>query len=387
MDCHKWRSLNQTLRRTNQDVRLYLDSIRSLENRARECYEGKISLSSDEFVQCMLLDGFFILELFRGFVGDFGSLGYSACDPVFAMRGSMHIIQRDMIMLENQIPLFVLDRILALQLNIPENQRGDLLIPLILGFFDPLMPTGGPYLKSQSNANTSFDPLSQDGLHCLDVFHRSLLRKESQLQAPKIWRKHWSQTKHVVDRRRQQLVSCVTDLQEAGVRFRKHQTDRFWDIKFENGVLYIPRLMIHDGTKSLFLNLMAFEQCQLDMSNNITSYVIFMDNIINSGEDVRHLHYRGIIEHWLGNDQEVADLFNNLCQEVVFDINDSYLSGLSAQVNSHYYFRWNIWKATLRHRYFNNPWAIISFIAAVVLLLLTGVQTFYGVFGFYKPPN
>lgn len=43
MDCHKWRSLNQTLRRTNQDVRLYIDSIRSLEARARECYEDQVN--------------------------------------------------------------------------------------------------------------------------------------------------------------------------------------------------------------------------------------------------------------------------------------------------------------------------------------------------------
>ncbi|KAL6656626.1 hypothetical protein ACP70R_004406 [Stipagrostis hirtigluma subsp. patula] len=55
----------------------------------------------------MVLDGTFVLELFhgpldgeKGFVDD---LGYSRHDPIFAMRGAMHVVRNDMILLENQI--------------------------------------------------------------------------------------------------------------------------------------------------------------------------------------------------------------------------------------------------------------------------------------------
>ena len=115
------------------------------------------------------------------------------------------------------------------------------------------------------------------------------------------------------------------------------------------------------------------------------SHVIFMDNLINSPEDVAYLHYCGIIEHWLGSDADVADLFNQLCQEVVFDINDSYLSRLSEDVNHYYNHKWNTWRASLKHNYFSNPWAIVSLFAAVVLLLLTLAQTFFGVYAYYRP--
>ncbi|KAF2284614.1 hypothetical protein GH714_028085 [Hevea brasiliensis] len=226
----------------------------------------------------------------------------------------------------------------------------------------------------------------QGGVHCLDVFRLSLLRTGPKT-VPRIWIKRWSHSNRVADKRRTQLIHCVTELREAGVKFKRRKTDRFWDIKFKNGVLWIPRLLIHDGTRSLFLNLIAFEQCHLDCSNNITSYVVFMDNLINSPEDVAYLHYCGIIEHWLGSDAEVADLFNRLCQEVVFDINDSYLSRLSQDVNRYYNHRWNTWRASLKHKYFGNPWAIISLIAAVVLLLLTATQTFYGVYAYYSPAS
>ncbi|KAF3439004.1 hypothetical protein FNV43_RR17279 [Rhamnella rubrinervis] len=392
MDRHKWRSLHRFLKRTNSDIKLYLESVKELEEKARACYEGPISMSSNEFVEMMVLDGCFVLELLRGVCEGFKQLGYPRNDPVFAMRGSMHSIQRDMIMLENQIPLFILDRLLGLQLGDP-GQKG-LVAKLTLQFFDPLMPTDEPLTKSDRNKlesslgyTTSFDPLSDQGaLHCLDVFRRSLLRSGPQ-PTPKVWIKKWSHANRVADKRRQQLIHCVTELRESGIKFKKRKTDRFWDVKFKNGILRIPRLLIHDGTKSLFLNLIALEQCHLDCSNDITSYVIFMDNLINSPEDVGHLHYCGIIEHWLGSDAEVSDLFNKLCQEVVFDINDSYLSRLSEEVNRYYNHRWNAWRASLKHNYFGNPWAIISLVAAVVLLLLTFAQTFYGVYDFYKPHN
>lgn len=394
MDRHKWRSLHQMLKRTNQDIKLYLDSMKEVEEKARSCYEGPvaISLSSNEFVEMMVLDGCFVLELFRGAAEGFKQLGYPRNDPIFAMRGSMHSIQRDMIMLENQLPLFILDRLLGLQLGDPELKG---LVPkLALRFFDPLMPTDEPLTKSDRNKlesslgyATTFDPLSDQGsLHCLDVFRRSLLRSGPK-PVPRVWIKRRSHSNRVADKRRQQLIHCVTELREAGIKFKKRKTDRFWDVKFENGILSIPRLLIHDGTKSLFLNLIAFEQCHHDCSNDITTYVIFMDNLINSPADVGYLHYCGIIEHWLGSDSEVADLFNRLCQEVVFDINDSYLSRLSADVNRYYDHRWNAWRASLKHNYFSNPWAILSFIAAVVLLFLTFTQTFYGVYSYYRPPN
>lgn len=103
MDRHKWRSLHHVLKRTNHDINLYLDSMKEVEEKARSCYEGSISLSSNEFVEMLVLNGCFMLELFRGATEGFKELGYSRNNPVFAIRGSMYSIQRDMIMLENQL--------------------------------------------------------------------------------------------------------------------------------------------------------------------------------------------------------------------------------------------------------------------------------------------
>ncbi|KAJ6419829.1 hypothetical protein OIU84_029867 [Salix udensis] len=223
MDKHKWRCLHHVMQRTNQDIKLYLDTAREMEAKARSCYEGPINLSSNEFVEMMVLDGCFMLELFQGVDEGFEELGYHRNDHVFAIRGSINFIMRDMIMLENQLPLFVLDRFLRLQLN--NSYEKGLLEELALIFFYPLRPTPmteGSILHSYS---ASFDPLSILGdLHCLDVFRKSLLRPgpkprsvQGGLHCLHVFRKSllrlWPKPRSVQGDH--QSIHCVTELREA----------------------------------------------------------------------------------------------------------------------------------------------------------------------------
>lgn len=75
MDRHKWRAVNRVLKRTNQGIKMYIDAMRELEEKARACYEGPLSLNSNEFIEMLVLDGCFVLELFRGAVEGFTELG------------------------------------------------------------------------------------------------------------------------------------------------------------------------------------------------------------------------------------------------------------------------------------------------------------------------
>ncbi|KAL3721488.1 hypothetical protein ACJRO7_033913 [Eucalyptus globulus] len=373
-DKDKWRGLVCMLKRNNQKIEDYLDAVEQVEERARACYEGAITMSSEEFVMMMVLDGCFMIEFFWGFSLGFDKLGYTPDDPIFSLsRNSIVIIQRDMILLENQIPLFILDLLFCLQLSLPDKDENGLLAKLALQFFYSLKPTDCP-LDRLSLRRLEFDPLPDEGeLHCLELFRRSLLYpgpKRAATQESPIGL---------------QFIHCVTELRKKGIKFRRGEVEGFWNIQFKDGTLEIPRLVIHDASRSLFLNLMAFEQFHFNCGNDVTSYVTFMDNLINSAEDARHLHDCGIVEPWLGSDAEVDDLFNQLGKEVVFDIHDSYLSKLFEDVNTYSGHRWNGWIASLKLKYFSNPWSIIFLIAAFILLLVTLAQTLYEVFGYYKP--
>jgi len=105
MDCHKWRAVHHMLKRKNQRIEIYLDIMKELEDKARACYEGPLSLASHEFVEMLVLDGCFILEHFRGYAVGFETLGCKRNDPIFAMRSMLCSIRRDVMMVDDQIPL------------------------------------------------------------------------------------------------------------------------------------------------------------------------------------------------------------------------------------------------------------------------------------------
>ncbi|WRX29180.1 Protein of unknown function DUF247, partial [Theobroma cacao] len=121
----------------------------------------------------------------------------------------------------------------------------------------------------------------------------------------------------------------------------------------------IPTFVVNDDTERLFRNLIAYELYE-EGSTYVIDYVTLMDSLINSSKDVQLLRFSEVIENMLGDDEAVAKMINKLRDHEIF-----------VDVKRHCSRRWNTWKAKLRHDYFNSPWALISFIAALLAILLT----------------
>jgi hypothetical protein len=97
--------------------------------------------------------------------------------------------------------------------------------------------------------------------------------------------------------------------------------------------------------------------------------------LVPSAKDVEILVKNGILENCLPDNEAVASLFRNLSKENTLAIDTFYYSGLVEDLNKYCGKRRHKWKATLKQKYFDNPWTIISLIAATVLLILTITQT------------
>uniref|UniRef100_A0A9I9D0P5 Uncharacterized protein n=1 Tax=Cucumis melo TaxID=3656 RepID=A0A9I9D0P5_CUCME len=104
-----------------------------------------------------------------------------------------------------------------------------------------------------------------------------------------------------------------------------------------------------------------------------------MDDMISTEKDVRILvNSEVIVNNIGGSDKEVTELFNNLAKFInSFNINSSKFNHISKALHKHCNGRWNKAKASLKHNYFNTPWAFISFFAGSFLLLLTLPQTIF----------
>lgn len=146
----------------------------------------------------------------------------------------------------------------------------------------------------------------------------------------------------------------------------------------------MPVLMVDDSFEGIFLNLLAFEHQHAAAGNGVTAYVFFMDNIIDTAEDVSLLKSKGIFKNYLGSDDALAKLINDTLSKGAVMSRFSVISKVQHEVKNHCKKPWNEWRANFMHTYLRNPWVFISLVAASILLLATVLQTVYTVVAFYQ---
>lgn len=168
-------------------------------------------------------------------------------------------------------------------------------------------------------------------------------------------------------------IPSVTELYQAGVKFKVGSRNNKFDIRFTDGILEIPKIAVEDHTEISLRNLLAFEQCH-NQHFYVGDYLIMMDRFVNNASDVDLLVERGIIENVLGDRKEVSALFNNLGVGLFGSPNFTF-ANLCQDLNRYCSSTRHKRMANLRQNYFNTPWRTLSVIAAVVLLILTLIQT------------
>ncbi|OWM76306.1 UPF0481 protein At3g47200-like [Punica granatum] len=364
MEEHKVRATLHFLKRSKKPFELFVGAVSEVLHDLMACYyplDQKWHDDTDAFLQLMILDGCFMLEILC--TGTQTVNDYAPNDPIFSNHGKVYImpyIQRDMLMLENQLPMLVLDKLLAVESETDLLKDKEFINKLILKFYCP----GMPIMKMGKC------------LHVLDVFRKSLLHEGP---SKKTRRRKSDMARKGGD----EIIRSATELDEAGISFKKSKSASLKDISFSGGVLSLPVVVVDDTTESMFLNLIAFERFHVGAGNEVTSYIFFMDNIIDNERDVALLHSRGIIQNAIGSDKAVAKLFNSLSKDVTLDPESS-LDMVHKKVSDYCKKPWNMWRANLIHTYFRNPWAILSLVAAIFLFALTIVQTIYSILDFYQ---
>ncbi|XP_034707137.1 UPF0481 protein At3g47200-like [Vitis riparia] len=166
------------------------------------------------------------------------------------------------------------------------------------------------------------------------------------------------------------------ELKAAGIHLKRSRTSFLTDISFKScffcGYLKLPQIIIDDFTKPKFLNIVAYEMCQdgpYDYA--VTSYMCFLYDIIDHADDVKELRSKHILSNLLGSDEDVAQLFNEISNDLV---DPEAYKDVKDRIQEHYNKRMNTWIAQALHDHFSTPWTIIAFIAAVLILFLTRVN-------------
>ncbi|XP_047335791.1 UPF0481 protein At3g47200-like [Impatiens glandulifera] len=373
MEEHKLRYLQLLLERRNEStVHRYVTTIRALEEKARECYAEDIGLhEGDKFAELLILDGCFIVELCRKFAD---RTLVDSHDTLFKMEYMHHAIWRDMLLFENQIPFFVVDQLFKMTTTTHEDYQNKTMVDLLLMYYSATRKYYHYHTKSSGNyrwlQEASYGINSENVKHILGLIHF--------LVTSSLNRKLCSKRNNNRDDEevKWEFIHSTTELREAGIEFKVKQDSPLFDVTFANGMLEIPLLTINSKIDCLLRNFVAYEQ---SLGNNelklVTDYVTFLYVIVKTPKDVSWLRRHEIINNMMGDDEAVSNAFNNI-SSCVFVSHDKFCyKELFNEVNAHCRQRRNVWEAKLRRNYFNSPWAIMSLLAAFLLLMLTFIQT------------
>ncbi|XP_016433634.2 UPF0481 protein At3g47200-like [Nicotiana tabacum] len=313
--------------------------VKNIVPNVRDCYAEDITkyYSDEEFAKMMFLDGCFILQYIHCLVtGNYKQLQMRSHDIAF--------IRRDLFLLENQLPFEVLHVLMSCRFKKDEGMRmiktfisrahakppqNHGLIQSInnffLGFFGKIYEGEGPYLMKEENP-----------AHLLEISRTQLINPNVFSEGGYYLRGEWCSYRSAME------------LKKAGIYFRRGKSRRLSDIKFNSfrfsALLTLPPITIDDSTKSELLNLVAYEACPDTPDDfGITSYLCFMDSLIDRAEDVKELTSKGILLNFLGSDQEVANLFNEIATDLV--PNPHAFIDVKAKIENHYNNKGKIWIA------------------------------------------
>ena len=321
--------------------------IRGMEGDVRRCYGETSRLSSDNYVKMILLDASFIIVFF---LIRCQHIEWVSDDNFTVFRVLLtSTVTDDMLLLENQLPFFAIEKLY----NCAFASRSNYPSFTLLTF---------KYFAYYNTQKMSPNDPNLKIMHFVDLLRTFFLPPSQRGQAIK----RDKPIKHLY---------TASQLHEAGVKFKVGSSECLFDFKFRNGALEIPCLQLVNRTEFIFRILLALEQCCYPYDAYVTDYVMVMDFLINTVKDVDLLVQKGIVVNWLGDHDAVTTLVNNLLTRTIYTNMNSDYCDLCKDLNTFYEDPRHSWKATLRRDYFSTPWRIASTVAAIILLVLTFIQT------------
>ncbi|KAI7980510.1 UPF0481 protein [Camellia lanceoleosa] len=376
MEKHKERYFELVLERTNKTQEYYLNSMKGSEETAREYYADPIddNLNSDKFVKMMLYDACFIVEFLdlvpqsdrQSQQGQQSQDVGHDYDPIVNTSWMRAHICCDLMRLENQLPFFVIFKFFSLVTG-TRNPPTSIFKKLAENSFFCIMP------KTSDFSRFNFEDESvSESKHFLDLLHN-------------VYHPHPPSSREKLNEcqgKNQRIcfkMPSVIELQDAGVKFEAVEdgddTLNLFDIDFKDGHFKIPKFNVDDWTETFFRNIIAYEQhSSNDKPQYFTDYTYFMDLLINSKEDVKQLRSHDVLDNWLGDDEEVALMFNKLGHGRMI-ASSFYYDEMCSNVSAYCKRWWSRTKASLKRDYCKNIWVTLATIAAGFLLLLAITQT------------
>ncbi|XP_054814615.1 UPF0481 protein At3g47200-like [Prosopis cineraria] len=327
--------------------------VKEAEPNVRASYSESIKLSKNDLAKLILVDAAFIIELFRMSFNE--TFHCRNSDAKLSQTWLTEAIGIDLLLLENQLPYFFLEQLF------------NIAFPLHLRVGRPSF-LELTYFYFHNHNIQSLEPRSN-----IRIKHFTDLLRLFYLPETKSRRGQFKEDGSDF------LLYNAKELKEAGVKLKVRASKCLLDLTFSGHCLEIPQNFVEDSTETLFRNMIALERCHYPHESYIIDYVIVLDSLVSTKEDVEILTHKKIIHNLLGDVDKVATLFNGLGNNIsIYNFSIEYLD-ICKRLNEFYQDSWHKGKATLRRDYCNTRWRMVASSAGIILLILTLTQTIFSI--------
>ncbi|XP_043700264.1 putative UPF0481 protein At3g02645 [Telopea speciosissima] len=446
-----------------------VDQLMKYEPRIRACFHKYLDFNGETIAWMVAVDACFLLEFLQIYAIKEGKVQTEILSTMshlvdYAGRKSAHnAVLRDIIMLENQIPLFILRKILEFQCS-SLDAADDLLHSMIMGLckelslfkmiedfpniqitdcahlLDSLYQIIVPKSKQSAIIEAPEDPnapaddnkeekfedssyvkkllneigklLSKLNEGPVSFIKRILLSRSVKLVFNLPWTIltrlpgfsiltqpvqyiFFNQDKEDIkpengssnsnDNNKPPLleeitIPSVSELYKSGIRFVVTKGD-ITTVSFDakTFTFHLPSVSLDVNTEVVLRNLVAYEASNASGPLVFTRYIELMNGILDTEEDVKLLRERGIVLNRLKSDKEVADLWNGMSKSVRLT-KVPFLDKVIEDVNKYYSGRWKVKATKFLKSYVFGSWQCLTFLAAVLFLLLMTLQAFCSVY-------
>ncbi|XP_058208333.1 putative UPF0481 protein At3g02645 [Rhododendron vialii] len=413
-----------------------------LEHRVRACYHKYLDVEGETIAWIMAIDGLFLLEFLCRYNSSRSITTAHLVDST-GRKLAHEAVLGDVLMLENQIPILVLSKILSMQCPSHLEVADDLFPSILMDFCKVLSPV-------KTREDLILSEVSEHA-HLLDLLYHLIIvprldgpaepcnihweseaasfEKNPSLDSSKfstnVFENLWSMcsklnvgfisritilVKNIVGvsgkftssvskskediepgnevsheetktpKVEEIMIPSVSHLSYAGVQFCP-TTGGIATIKFDQRIkkFYLPVIRLNVNSEVIMRNLVAYEASIEFESLAFTRYIELMNGIIDTAEDAKLLREKKIIVNSLKSDADVAILFNGMSKCVRLT-NVPFIDKTIEDVNKYF----NNTSAVRVYRRMKNfvygSWQILTILAVVLLMLLMGVQLFCSIY-------
>jgi hypothetical protein len=146
--------------------------------------------------------------------------------------------------------------------------------------------------------------------------------------------------------------------------------------------LKLPKVEILDQTALAFHNLAIYEQFLgqdvVQHNSDLRCYLVCMHQLCRDAADLRLLSKRGVTNVHV-KDEVAVGMWGSILEGVERPIPSDAWKKCYENVHMHCHSRWKPWRRRQFGMFLSQPWQKLSILAAIILLVLTALQTWFTV--------